>query len=140
MLEWGWALILVSGALGNLVNATVYYPEPHYSVGASTAVFGALGLVTGVGLWGASRQRRQVWSMPRWILPAVSGLTLLGWLGVADGPVDVGAHFSGFACGATLGVFAARLRVRLEEYGRLAGWLPIVAIAGSWLVAYWMRS
>ena len=38
----GWLIILLSGAAGNLLNA-VFYQTDHLSIGASTAVFGAVG-------------------------------------------------------------------------------------------------
>src|SRR3954454_13683406 len=47
--RWGtgftWLLIVLSGAVGNLVNSWGYRGEAHFSLGASTAVFGALGLL-----------------------------------------------------------------------------------------------
>ena len=42
---FGWALILSSGAIGNFLTAWFYHPEPFQSVGASTATFGALGML-----------------------------------------------------------------------------------------------
>lgn len=107
----GWLLILSSGALGNALNAWVHYPEAHYSIGASTAVFGALGLLTGVGLWMALTEVKQAWSVPRWFMPVFGGITLLGLIGVGDGAldgmVDVAAHISGFLCGGLFGFAGA---------------------------------
>lgn len=142
----GWALILLSGALGNLLNAWVYYPEAHFSIGASTAVFGALGLLTGIGVWVALAEPDQRWTLPRWLLPVFGGFTLLGLTGVGDGIdglVDVAAHISGFLCGLVLGLIGAifqRLFVRYEQPFRwgtgavslfclgLAWWLALSAV------------
>ena len=44
----GSALVLRAGAGGNLVNALLH-GSPHVSVGASTAVFGAVGVLGGLG-------------------------------------------------------------------------------------------
>jgi rhomboid protease GluP len=43
----GWLMILGTGATGNLINAWFYYGRQHLSVGASTAVFGAVGILAG---------------------------------------------------------------------------------------------
>ena len=40
-----WLAIVASGAIGNLMNAWFYRGVPHNSIGSSTAVFGALGLL-----------------------------------------------------------------------------------------------
>ena len=41
-----WAMILLSGAVGNLITSAVTFPEPFTSIGASTAVFGALAILS----------------------------------------------------------------------------------------------
>ena len=46
----GWLMILLTGALGNLANAAVQLPN-HSSIGASTAVFGAIGLLSAFQFW-----------------------------------------------------------------------------------------
>ncbi len=51
----GWVLILASGVMGNILTAGWYYPERFQSVGASTATFGALGILVGLGAWMAWR-------------------------------------------------------------------------------------
>jgi len=141
-----WLLILLSGAGGNALNAWIHYPAAHLSIGASTAVFGALGLMTGVGLWVAMMQPAERWTLPRWLLPAFGGLTLLGMLGIGDGldgRIDVAAHFSGFLCGGLLGVgCAARqaLFVRAQRCGKWLGVLPLLLIGAAWLLAFWCQN
>lgn len=136
----GWLLILLSGALGNALNAWVHYPEAHYAIGASTAVFAALGLVTGVGVKLGLLDPQLEWSQSRWLLPALGGLTLLGMLGLGsgDGTVDVAAHFSGFASGVLVGFagsFYQPLFFKLDRWRRgvAAGALGLIALA--WLLA-----
>lgn len=134
----GWLLILVAGTLGNLLNAVVHYPQAHSSIGASTAVFGALGLLTGVGLRHALVGPSEGWTLPRWLLPAFGGLTLLGLLGVGEGPVDVAAHISGFLCGGLLG-FLAALRQGffqgIERWSLGLGSATLLAVGMAWSVA-----
>ncbi len=138
----GWSMILLAGTAGNLLNAWVHYPEAHYSIGASTAVFGALGLVTGIGLWASWTQPGQNWTLPRWLLPAFGGLTLLGMLGVGEGPagqIDVAAHISGFLCGTLIGFLAALRQsffIRLQRYGSWLGLLLLGLIGLAWLLAF----
>ncbi len=97
----GAALIVAAGVAGNALNAIVRGP-PHVSVGASTAVLGAVGLLSGLAF---ARTRRAVRSRGRAWLPLAAGLALLGMLG-ADPRSDLGAHAFGFAAGVVLGALA----------------------------------
>lgn len=135
----GWLMILLSGALGNALNAWVYYPEAHSSIGASTAVFAALGLLTGAGIWVALKEARQSWTMPRWFVPVFGGITLLGLVGIGDGSlngiVDVAAHISGFFCGLLVGLIGAifqSLFVRLDKYHNWIGVVSLVIVGAAW--------
>mgnify|MGYP000235774194 CR=1 FL=1 len=128
-----WLLILLSGVLGNVLNAWVYFPEAHYSIGASTAVFGALGLLTGVGLWVALTEAQESWLMPRWFVPVFGGITLLGLTGIGDGSlhgiVDVAAHISGFMCGLLLGFFGAIFQRAFAVLERARVWVGLLTMA-----------
>ncbi|MEZ7842542.1 MAG: rhomboid family intramembrane serine protease [Opitutales bacterium] len=131
----GWLLVLLSGIAGNVLNAMVYYPEVHYSIGASTAVFGALGLLTGVGIWAAVLDPDHRLSLPRWLIPVFGGLTLLGLFGVGDGNVDVAAHISGFACGAVFGALGAWVQswfLVLQRWSIACGALSLGLLALAW--------
>jgi membrane associated rhomboid family serine protease len=100
--KWrGWLLMLAAGAVGNFFNILVRRGEDFASLGASTAVFGALGLLTGAGLWHSLRHpdRR---GLLRTFAPLVAGLVLLSWLGIGGPRTDVSAHFLGFAAGLVL--------------------------------------
>ena len=50
----GWLMILACGILGNLMNA-VAYETGHLSIGASTAIFGAVGIVSAIQAVNAAR-------------------------------------------------------------------------------------
>ena len=94
----GCAQVLLAGTGGNLVNAVVQ-GAPHASVGASTAVFGALGLLVGLAVMRRRRsglRGRRVW------VPVAAGLAVLGMLGTGGGRVDLLAHLFGFITGGNL--------------------------------------
>jgi membrane associated rhomboid family serine protease len=96
-------LTLVAGAAGNLLNAWLRAPL-HQGVGASTAVFGALGVLSGVSFltrW-QSAQRARAW------VAVGAGLALLAMLGSGE-RTDLGAHLFGFLLGVPLGVLVASL-------------------------------
>ena len=96
----GFALILLSGAGGNLANALLH-GSPHVSIGASTATFGAVGLLTGLTV---AKQRREPSSRRRAWLPIAAALAILGMLGTEGARVDIWAHLFGLLVGAVLGV------------------------------------
>jgi membrane associated rhomboid family serine protease len=126
----GSALALAAGALGNLVNAWVRDPG-HATIGASTAVFGALGVLVGERM---VRRRATPSRSAAWI-PLGAGLALLAMLGTEGERVDVGAHLFGLAAGVLLGIAAARVPVRwlarpLVQIAAALG--AIAAIAGAW--------
>lgn len=106
----GWGLILACGTIGNILTSLLTWPEPFTSIGASTAVFGALGILTGFGFAAALRQRvRLPWA--RIAAPVLAGVILLGWLGggQAGGNTDVLGHVFGFSTGLVTGLVVAGL-------------------------------
>jgi membrane associated rhomboid family serine protease len=132
-----WLGIVLTGVLGNFVNAWFYRNEAHFSIGASTAVFGALGLLVGGEFMERSRHAatRAWWHL---VLPLGAGLALLAYLGVGDEHekrTDYMAHLFGFAAGVALGLPAALARLR-EHTPRwlqhVAGGLALAALAGAW--------
>lgn len=94
----GWLMILVSGGLGNGLNA-IFFRSGHLSVGSSTAIFGALGILSAVQF---TRRIRLGGERLRALLPLGGGLALLAVLGTAQNS-DLLAHLFGFAAGMTLG-------------------------------------
>lgn len=110
----GWLLLLISAVLGNLVVAAVNYPGPYSSIGASTAIFAGVGLLTG-------RSIRVAWRSDhphRWRAmfgPFAAGATVLALHGAGGQRVDVGAHFTGFLAGLAVGFIAGL--VRSEAHG-----------------------
>jgi len=92
-----WFLVLCTGALGNLLNALVQSPD-HRSIGASTAVFGAVGLLATINMLFFRNNLRK-----RWPLPLAAALGLLALLGASGENTDIGAHLFGFLFGIGLG-------------------------------------
>ncbi len=90
----GFLIILLSGGIGNLMNAFLY-KAGHVSIGASTSVFGSIGFLSGFSFLDKSRQpggRRRAW------LSIGGGLALLAFLGSGE-HTDVMAHLCGFSAG-----------------------------------------
>ncbi|HET9884923.1 MAG TPA: rhomboid family intramembrane serine protease [Candidatus Binatia bacterium] len=94
------ALVVLAGACGNLANALMQ-GSSHISVGASTAIFGAVGVLGTLGL--VRRRREPTRRRGAWI-PIAAALGLLAMLGTGTGRTDLLAHLFGFFCGALLGV------------------------------------
>ena len=99
----GYALVLLAGAGGNLANALLH-GSLHVSVGASTSVFGAIGLLGGLGV---VRRRRIGMRGRRAWLPIAAGLAILAMLGTGGERVDLWAHLLGFLVGGVLGILVA---------------------------------
>ncbi len=92
-----WFAILLAGAAGNLLNARLQ-PTDHFFVGASTAVFGAIGMLSALQ-WKPRPSRWRQWA------PLVIGALLLGFLGTGGARTDVLAHVAGMGAGLGLGLF-----------------------------------
>lgn len=116
----GWLLILASGVLGNIITDSVHFPEPFRSIGASTATFGALGLLVGMGIVLAwhSRSYRKLKPV---IVPVAVGLVLLGWFGAGGVDTDVLGHLFGWLSGVVLGALSAWVMSRKSGRDNLDG-------------------
>ena len=129
----GCALILLAGAGGNLANAFLQ-GSPHVSVGASTAVFGAVGALCGLSV--VIRRRKAVSRRRAW-LPIAAALALLGMLGTGGERVDVWAHFFGLLVGGALGILIALIAPR--PLGSAIQWMSggaaVSVLIYCWLLA-----
>ena len=127
----GWLMILLSGILGNLANAALFQ-YGHISIGASTAVFGAVGILAAYQLCRKikiAEQRMKAW------LPIAGGLALLAFLGSSKHS-DLTAHLFGFMAGIALGILYAQFLERLLEkkhqiYCMVAA-IGTIALSWSW--------
>jgi membrane associated rhomboid family serine protease len=129
-----WLLILTGGGLAYGVDALLHPPQ-HHLLGASTAVFTALGLVAAYG-W---RRHLQSWSpWMRRSAPLIAGVALLAFTGTGGENTDVLAHLAGFIVGAATGAVAARLPVPAPGRSGVqwaAGLAAIALLALSWGLA-----
>jgi len=128
-----WFAIIVTGAMGNLLN-TLLLESAHRSLGASTAVFAALGIVAGY-VW-----RAKLMSQERWVYrngPIVGGLALLMYTGTGDENTDIGAHLFGFVCGFSGGMLLTLAKDRILEtrWQMLGGIGAALLIVAAWSIA-----
>jgi len=132
----GWALILTSAVIANFFNAWLHLGEAFSSIGASTAVFSAWGLLVGL-------QAGRLWLLRRfekrsWLTPIAAGLCLLAWTGLGPPPTDTGSHVFGFLCGLAFGIPWCRLPqfgagLKLHSYWAI---LPsLILVFSGWIAA-----
>ncbi|HBG05818.1 MAG: rhomboid family intramembrane serine protease [Geobacteraceae bacterium GWC2_58_44] len=126
-----WSLLLASGILGNFMNAYLQLPS-HSSIGSSTAVFGAVGILGAVTLVRYRHHLRR-----RWPLPIAAALSLLALLGTEGKRTDLGAHLFGFLFGFGLGFVAEWLVGCLGRPRRLMNALLALMSACVLLAAWW---
>lgn len=142
---WTWLGLVLSGAAGNALNAWSHRGAEHLSIGASTAVFGGVGLLVGYQIVAAllrhrnSRRRRPL-RLREILLPLAAGLALLAYLGVGDGTgnVDILAHGFGMFSGLLLGCLASGARLPEKTPARVQKALAAIALllpALAWLWA-----
>ncbi len=151
-LLFGVLLAWSPGALGNYVNAWIQ-PGAHVSIGASTAVFGVLGVQS------AYEFMRRGDGRPAWRrrVPLIAGVVLLGLLGLGGAwhdpsdvanearkldeileKTDVIAHFTGFAAGLALGAalgWKRRMRRLSTGVEVLLGGSALALVFASWALA-----
>jgi membrane associated rhomboid family serine protease len=123
----GALLILLAGAGGNVLNALLHGAH-HASIGASTAIFGAVGILGGFQ-FGRKRGQRGAWT-------AVAGaLALLAMLGTGE-RTDITAHLFGLVAGLPLGFAAAAVRRPPGTSAQaVLGTAAAIAVAACWLAA-----
>jgi rhomboid protease GluP len=129
-----WFTILIGGAAGNLMNVVVQRPE-HTAIGASTAVFAALGLYAAY-LWTGRRLIRNSWA--RRLAPVVGAVLLLAWFGTGDERTDIVAHLTGFLAGFGIGALLGRM-LQPGEPDAVPQWIfgasGLAVVAAAWGLA-----
>jgi membrane associated rhomboid family serine protease len=129
-----WLLILLGAGLAYGVDALLHPPQ-HHLLGASTAVFTALGLVASYG-W---RRHLRNWSpWMRRSAPLVAGIALLAFTGTGGENTDILAHLAGFLVGTGLGALCAQLPMPAPGHFRvqwIAGLAALALLALAWTLA-----
>ena len=128
-----WSLILGSGVLGNLINSLLQSPD-HRSVGASTALFGTVGILASVNII----RSPDYFIKRRLLLPLAAALALLATLGTEGKHTDLGAHLFGFISGAVLGLGAEYLVKINGRPGRLLNFLLALLCILMVFWAWWL--
>ena len=128
-----WLTIIIAAALGNVAN-TFLLDSSHMSIGASTAVFAALGLLAGY-VW-----RGQLMAQDRWstrLGPIFGGLALLMFTGTGDARTDIGAHLMGFVFGFAAGMLLTRFGTTPAgpQVQKIAGSTALGIIVFAWFIA-----
>lgn len=128
-----WFGIVLSSSAANFLN-TLLLASTHRAIGASTAVFAALGLVSGF-VWRAKLMAQNRW--PYRLGPIVGGIALLAYTGTGDANTDIGAHLAGFVCGFLCGTFLTLVSSHLSRHNlQLAcGITAVSMIVLSWIIA-----
>jgi rhomboid protease GluP len=124
-------LVLAAGTLGNLANASLRGPG-YGGVGASTAIFGAIGVLAGLRF---GRYRRRQASRGEAWAAVFAAVMLLALTGLSP-ETDILAHLWGFAVGLGLGLLAGRLPPL--PIGPRGQWLLAVAALAIVVGAWWL--
>ena len=129
-----WASILGAAVLANYAEILMT-PITHRAVGASTAVFAALGMLSGMAWRQRLTLRERLWY--RWA-PLIAGICLLTLLGAGNAHVDVLGHALGFLCGLGIGWVYVRSGVPNNRNARLqviAGLGAVLLVCAAWAFA-----
>ncbi len=112
-----WLLIILVAGLSNLTNAYIRLGEPFFSLGASTAVFASLGLLTGFPVGVYLKTRDPIQSRD-WLIPFFGGCILFAWMGGGESPTDVTGHLLSFVYGtiAAIAVSGTSIQSKLSAF------------------------
>ena len=124
------ALTLAAAASGNLLEGT-FMAHGHESLGASGAVFAALGIL-GTVHWPTRTARGRWYARGATFIGA---LVLLALLGTGDARTAIEAHALGFAFGVLLGLPLRRSPILPAGVQRLAGVAAALLPAVAWATA-----
>jgi len=134
---WTWLFIVLAGGVGNWLNAWGHRDIEHLSIGASTSVFAALGILVAAQCTMRTLALGQVRAREILISAGV-GLALFAYLGVGDQQTDNTAHFFGLLAGVPFGVAAVWLRLgrRTPRLAQAAlAWTAAGLVAVCWRLA-----
>ncbi|MCD4742553.1 MAG: rhomboid family intramembrane serine protease [Desulfobacteraceae bacterium] len=127
----GSLMLLLSGFLGNVTNA--YFKKGVYlSIGASTCVLGAAGILTALQI---TKKRKTSMSNIQILAPFAAGMALLALLSGGEN-TDISAHLFGFLWGFLIGVIYSAVVTKEQKKGldniMYAG-ISIIIILAAWM-------
>lgn len=127
-----WFSVLLTGVLANAVNV-FFHDDLYHSIGFSTAVFGMVGILSGMRL-------RRIGGWQEMVLALGSAASLLALMGSSGERTDLGAHFWGVGVGLLVGMILAALGLAgkrvLAPVGQWLLFLGTMAmVLGCWLYA-----
>jgi len=129
-----WATILLAAGAGNALDVFLL-PTSHRAIGASTAVFAALGLIAAL-MWRAEARSGATWA--RRYAPLIGASVLLAYIGTGDTQTDAVAHLTGFLAGLTAGAAYDLRRPRWLQsvlVQAVAGVGTLAILAACWWLA-----
>ena len=129
-----WATIILAAGVGNALDL-ILLPVTHRAIGASTAVFAALGLIAAL-MWRAQANRAATWA--RRYAPLIGASVLLAYLGTGDARTDAVAHLTGFVAGLCAGAAYDLRRPRWLQSAVvqvIAGLGTLALLAACWWLA-----
>lgn len=132
-----WMLIIVSAGLANFTNACLRSGDTFTSLGASTAVFGALGLLAGYPVGAFIRTKVEIQTRD-WLVPFFGGCIAFAWMGGGEFPTDVAGHFWAFGFGGVLAVLVSWIGLNRKLKSWHQGFLLFavaMTIGASWAFA-----
>jgi membrane associated rhomboid family serine protease len=131
----GWLTVILAAAAGNELNALVQAAS-HRSIGASTAVFAALGLLVAY-TWRRGFLQHTPWRAR--IAPVIAGLGLLAFTGASGENTDLGAHLfglvAGFGSGLVLASFVSVAWLKRSGVQRACAAAALLIVVASWVFA-----
>jgi membrane associated rhomboid family serine protease len=129
-----WFCVLIASGLANTLN-TLLLASDHRSIGASTAVFAALGLIAGF-VWRAKLMAQDRWAYR--LGPIVGGIALLAYTGTGGPDTDIGAHLAGFVCGFGIGMLLTLLPAApsSRQFQLLFGTAAAAMLVIAWAMAF----
>lgn len=136
----GILLVLLAGTIGNVFNV-LYRPDTHSSLGFSTALFGAVGTLSGLLALSesASNKGMRKRALRRGLVLLAAGLAALAMLGTEGVSTDYAAHLFGLLAGFLTGGCTALLMHRHGEPSSVFQWtggiLSLTVIAVCWMIA-----
>ncbi|MFA6497990.1 MAG: rhomboid family intramembrane serine protease, partial [Desulfurivibrionaceae bacterium] len=127
-----WFSVLLTGVLANAINV-FFHDDLYHSIGFSTALFGMVGMLSGMRL-------RRIGGWQEMVLALGSAASLLALMGSSGERTDLGAHFWGVGVGLLVGMILVALGFAGKRVLAPVGqWLLFIGslamVVGCWLYA-----